>query len=752
MTLDEINYIENFSVRSYNICLDNGLTDLSTILNYYNKNKTFKNLKNCGTRSDRELTSLCLKYIALENLGQEWKENKFDLQLSLEKVDDWHEKENKIYSSKISKLNRIQREVINSFIEINSNNLTNRSKNAISSYLNSNFNIRYFSERIIINESFNIQDIKNVGAKSTIELITYINLIKEFVNKVSEVKVENQLISLRNRYFIEKSFSISEIPTQILESLSIFKWTEFLMNNNAVFDKKKYLIFQRTFNIYRNQPKLTLADIAIELNLTKERVRQIRKSIMDDLFSNFHFIRNIEDDLFQKYQIDINQKFIFIDDDISDLINRNNHTNFSKEFIAYLIYVSISNKFSIIGNLEDVLFPKHFNSKERHNWEYFYLVNIEIDNVFQFNDFVDDINKRLDERIEENYKFNFKSYLSNFLTDASFDLLEQVTEITELIINKEFGIYLDLEDNIPFSRNSVKQAYEYAYEALKQIGKPSKVNEVTSKILELHPDYETDDAKVRASMKRQNGFVPIGRKSVFGLKAWESELENFKGGTIRSIVLEYLENHLEPQHISTITSYVLKFRPKSNEYSILQNLKLDESGSFLFFKNSNVGLSSKNYDKSYILVSNENAVEKKSWEERYSDLKQFLNQNSRLPFSSGCPENETKLYRWYKIQLGKSRKGDLDSEKSTLIKDVFDKYEQNKTRRRRTNVTDKYNELITFVMEQKRLPSANKEGEENLYQFFYKQRKFYDKEELKPDEEQNFIKVAKIIQTQIYEN
>jgi hypothetical protein len=165
-----------------------------------------------------------------------------------------------------------------------------------------------------------------------------------------------------------------------------------------------------------------------------------------------------------------------------------------------------------------------------------------------------------------------------------------------------------------------------------------------------------------------------------------------------------------------------------------------------------VGLTSKNYDKSYGLVSAENTVEKKTWEERYSDLSKFLNQNDRLPFSSGCPENEFKLYRWYKIQLGKSRKGNLDSEKSILIKDVFDKYEQNSTRKRRTNVTEKYNELITFVMKQKRLPSANKEGEENLYQFFYKQRKFYDKGELRPDEEHNFIKVAKIIQTQKYEN
>lgn len=735
MTIEEIYYSEDLSVRSFNVCNDNGLKDLPSILRYFQENKTFDNLRNCGRKSNEELIALCLKYIDQENLRE----------------DESSKAENPLIA-KISNLTRTQREIVNSFIEINLNNLTNRSKNAISTFLNGNLKIRNLSERILTNERFNIQDIKNVGAKSTTELNSFIGLIKSFVENVSNAKDENELISLKNRFFIEKSFSISEIPSEILDSLSIFKLTNFLIECNAVFEKNQNSIFQKAIKVYRNQPELTLDEIAEQLNLSRERVRQIRKSILENLFANLQFVRNIEDDLFQKYKIDINEKYIFIEDDLTVFLNESNDTNFSKEFITYLVYVYISDKFSLLGNLDDVLLPKYFSSRERHNWECFYLIDREVDKIFQFNDFANDIDKRINERIEETYKFNFKSYLSDFLRDDSFDLLEQVTEIAELILNNEFGIYLDLEDNIPFSRNSIKQAYEYAYEALKQLGKPAKVSEITIKILELHPDYETDDAKVRASMKRQNGFVPIGRRSIFGLKEWENELENFKGGTIRSIVSEYLENKDEPKHISEIAEYVLIFRPKTYERSILDNLKADDTKTFVFFKNSTIGLKSKKYDKSFVELKQIESQKTKNWEERYSDLSKFLNQNDRLPFSSGCPENEVKLYRWYKIQLDKSRKGNLDSEKSTLIKNVFDKYEQNSTRKRRTNVTEKYKELITFVMEQKRLPSANKEGEENLYQFFYKQRKFYDKGELRLDEEHNFIKVAKIIQTQKYEN
>jgi hypothetical protein len=743
--LSHFSKLSNRSKNSLRFYLRGNL-DIENVLNKIILNSSFNtsNLKNIGFISISEINEFIIKIkIISENITNE---------LDSKNISDNNLRKKINIQDQISKLTRIQREIINSFIEINFNNLTNRSKNALNTFLNGNLKIRNLSEMVFSNGRFNIQNIKNVGAKSTTELNGFFSLIMSFIENVSNAKDESELISIKNRFFIEKSFSISEIPSEILDSLSIFKLVDFLIGSNAVFEKNENIIFQKAFKVYLNQAELTLDEIAEELNLSRERVRQIRKRILGDLFTNLQFIRNIEDDLFQKYQIDINQNFIFINDDLTALINGSNNTYFSKEFISFLIYVYITDKFSLLGKLDDVLLQKFFNSRECHNWEYFYLVDREIDTMFKFNDFADDIDKRLNERIEETYKFNFKSYLSNFLTDASFDLLEQVTEISELIINNEFGIYLDLEDNISFSRNSVKQAYEYAYEALKHIGKPAKVNEVTSKILELHPGYETDDSKVRASMKRQNGFVPIGRRSVFGLKEWENELENFKGGTIRSIVSEYLETKNEPKHISEIAEYVLNFRPKTYERSILDNLKADDTKTFVFFKNSTIGLKSKKYDNSFVELKQIELQKSKSWEERYSDLTKFLNQNGRLPFSSGCPENEIKLYRWYKIQLGKSTKGDLDYEKSTLIKDVFDKYEQNSTRNRRTNVTNKYSELITFVMEQKRLPSANKEGEENLYQFFYKQRKFYDKGELRPDEEQNFIKVAKIIQTQKYEN
>ena len=518
MTIEEIYHSEHISVRSLNICKDNTIADLAALLKYYRENKTFDNLRNCGRKSNEELTSICLKYI--NNEDREFVEHT--------------KKENKLIYL-ISDLSRTQREIINSFIEINLNNLTNRSKNAITSYLKGNIKFRNISEKILFNDRFNLQEIKNVGAKTVTELNHFIKSIIEFLEKILNVENENDLIVLRNRFFIEKSFSISTIPSEILEARSIFKLVDFLILENAIFEKKQNNIFQKAFKIYDNQEELNLNEIAEEFNISSERVRQLRKSSYEDLFNNFKFIKHIDDDLHQKYDIDQNEHLINIDADLNNKINEVNKTNFSIEFNTFIIYSYISDKFDLIGKIEDVLLPKFFNSRDRHNWDNFYLVKKNISYLLNFQDFVDDLEVRSSERIAESYNFNFKSYLMSFSTSTNLDALNVISEVAENILNNEFGIYLDIDDNISFNRNSLKQVYEYAYEAMKSIGNPAKVNEITRKIKELHPDYETDDAKVRASMKRQNGFVPLGRSSIFGLQEWENELENFKGGTIRNI-------------------------------------------------------------------------------------------------------------------------------------------------------------------------------------------------------------------------
>lgn len=734
MTIDEIYKKEEISIRSYHVCKYNELNSISDLKKYYYKNKSFEKLRYCGRKSNEELIEICSKY------PDDYVVNK-DIEVKNENP----------LKDIISNLTRVQREVINSFIFVNTNSLSVRSKNAISLHLKNNLKVKNFTEKVLLSESFNVQNIKNVGAKCVPEIEIYISIIKDFIFEVSQTRDENYLIALKNKFLIQRTFDIPLVPSEILESESIFQVSEFLLNQNAFFDETQTVIVKRALKLFNNQKELTLDEIAEQVDLSRERVRQIRKLCLEDLFNKLLFISNFNDDLFQKYSIDVESTYIEINTDILDKINQSSNTNFSREFITYILSAYLNESFSLVGNYEDVLQPKYFNSRNRHNWNNFYLVEKELVLEFDFTSFTNDISNRVSDRIEESYSFNFKSYLSKFLSNNNIDVLELLFPICEKIINEEFVIYLDLEENINFKRNTSRQAHEYAFEALEHLGKPSKVKEIFEKVIELHPNYDTEEAKIRVSMKRKNGFVPIGRKSVFGLKKWESELDNFKGGTIRDIVEEYLMQFAVPKHISDITEHVLKYRPKSNQYSILQNLKLDESGLYIFFKGSNIGLTTKKYESDFKKISEVQKTDRKTWEERFEMLQNFVSIEKRLPFSNGVPEKEIKLYRWLNVQKSKQNKGKLSKSKVEKLNILLAKF-PSVNGRRRLNSNEKYQELISFVTNNHRLPSANKNGEENLYQFFYKQRKLFDKNELDSKEENKFIEVAKLLQNIKYEN
>ena len=579
MTIEEIYYSEDISVRSFNVCNDNDLKDLNTILKHYREHKTFSNLRNCGRKSNEELTDLCVKYIDYGG-SQIVEPSKPEKQLI----------------TTISSFNRTQREIVNSFIEINSNNLSNRSKNAITSFLNGNLKIRNISERILTNDRFNFQDIKNVGTKTVTELKSFIHTITEFIEKVAEVESENDLVALRNRFFIEKTFSISSIPNEILESQSIFSLVDFLISENAIFEKNESVIFQKAFKIFDNQLELTLDEIAEEINISRERVRQIRKGILENLFNNLQFVKNIEDDLYQKYGIDQNQKLINIDDELNNQINEVNNTNFSIEFNTFIIYSYISDKFDLVGETEDVLQPKYFNSRDRHNWDNFYLVKNQLTNEFDFNNFANDIDKRINARNELTYSFHFKSYLNNFIKNEDNSVISIVFPVAEKIINQEFDLIIDLDDNIVFKRNTVKQVPEYAIEALEKLGLPSKIEDIY-KLIELnYPEITKSQDALRGSLQRTPEIIYFGRSSTYGLKKWEIEKEGIKGGTIKDLIFEYLQDKNDPIHILELLNEVHKYRDKTNARNIITNLKLDPQKLFIIFNQSFIGLSGKTYN------------------------------------------------------------------------------------------------------------------------------------------------------------
>lgn len=580
MTLEKLFKKEKISVRLYNICTKHKFESIDDLKEYYLKHKTFINLDDCGFKSNEELIELCTNYE----------------ESSFENEEDNHLK------SIVSKLTQDQREAIDNFIYVNSKKLTVRSKNRLSLYLKGNFNIENFAEKKLFDAYFDAINIKNVGNKSAEEINKFISIVQNKLIEISEYEDKASVIKIKNKLLLKRLFPNINVPDSLLEPVSIFRIVQFLLDKNSLFDATKTVIVksgfkifneQEYFKIFDKQEYLTLDEIGDKVELTKERIRQLRIECLNEMYDKLAFIQNFDEDLYQKYSIDIDTNYIDIDDATVQKINDENETSFSKEFIMYILYVYFHDKFLLVGNIEDVLQVNYLNPTNRHSWKSFYLINRELAQKIDFEVVVNDIHKRINSKIDKTYSFKFKSYLSGFLKNNDIDHLSELSSILEQIITTEFELYLDEAGMITFKRNTFMSIYEYALEALEAIGEPSTIDEIYSKVKEIHPSYDTNEERLRNAISREEIFITEARTNKYGLREWGGDSVDYSRLSRRDIVEKKLTNSDKPLHISELLDKVHEYKEKTNIRNLITNLKLDTSNTFVFFNQQFVGLTSK---------------------------------------------------------------------------------------------------------------------------------------------------------------
>lgn len=62
LSLSVLLIIERMSIRTYNVCGQNGLLTLHAILQYYDQHGTFLQLPKAGAKIEAELMAVCLKF------------------------------------------------------------------------------------------------------------------------------------------------------------------------------------------------------------------------------------------------------------------------------------------------------------------------------------------------------------------------------------------------------------------------------------------------------------------------------------------------------------------------------------------------------------------------------------------------------------------------------------------------------------------------------------------------------------------
>lgn len=582
ISLVELADIEEMSVRAVNICYNIGLDSLNKILQFYIQGGDFKNVRNCGQRTENELIFICKKYL-----------NGYSFQKSSPEL-PFLDKTVEI----ISTFNPFKKAALNRHIDYLLSKLNVRARNGI---------INLFGKKPTANElivtifskDFNFHGIRNIGEKSSLELVQFKKNISEFTETLQTLD-ESQLSKEYTSLVIKTSFS--NIPNGIddlLESafdlnnkIKLFKLIDILIKADLLFRKAEKEIFYYTFTFSNNK---SLPEIAELLNIGKERVRQIKVNFEDEIKSYFSFILNLQEEDLPQYGKESDTGFLLIDDEFTDTINSTEEVNFTPQFYSAILSLFHEKTHSIFGD-DEMLSTKHKLSNSRRFCNC-YLIKNEIFYSFDFSAFANSVNEILNERITEDYHLHFQGYIAQFLKHRNNKDFEQIASICESILFNEFDLVVNANGYLIFERNTKKQLTEYVIEALQDLNEMTKVDDIVNKINIKHPHLETSAQSVRATLQREKEFfIYIGRSSTYGLRKWQEERTNLKGGTIRDIVEEYLLMEDEPKHISEITKFVQKYRD-TNEYSIKTNLDLEGSIRFKFFPGEFIGLKSKHYSE-----------------------------------------------------------------------------------------------------------------------------------------------------------
>jgi hypothetical protein len=432
-------------------------------------------------------------------------------------------------------------------------------------------------------ENGTFRKIRNCGLKTDLELVNlsekYLKLAESSKEDISMSEEDERFENLK--LYCYSHFRVpSGITAQFKDSFSQKKFPFFSFIQTILeyeLNEREKFIFANNYGFKIGLQKRTLQIIGDQYGITRERVRQISQHVPDkiqdgvkSLAKKFPFLHSHFD-----YGIDLKKDFILFDKETADDINKRENLQFTPKFYGFVF---------------TELYHKNFFSFQEIDTHYksYYLINLKLRESFDFKAFYEDITVRIDKRIEQTYSLEFGDYLSSFSLQGTA-VPEKVASICKKILLEEFGFNLE-KGKIIFTRNTMVKLSEYILAILEHFGRPMKLKEICKELKTRTTKVPPNVESLRSSILSIEEVVAIGKTSTYSLRKWDT----VKTGTIKAIVIEYLEKFSEPKHIADITVYVNTFR-KTSDKNILSNLKLDRTNTFQFFKKSFIGLKSKTY-------------------------------------------------------------------------------------------------------------------------------------------------------------
>lgn len=563
--------VERLSVRATNVCKSINLHTLSEILKYYQEKGSFKDVKNCGRRTAEELEVLCKKY----------------KKISTEVV-----KDNTI--SNINNLNPKKISIVKKHADFLISNLSIRAKNCIISLEPESDTLKLIG--VILQPDFDFYRVRNAGEKTVKELEELKKRVQDLILQIKfleDVKISIEYGKLLIKTTISQYGLYDEnIIDRIIDQngkVKLFQLMYILLESNEIVKPYEKKIFAEIF--FENE-EISRFQKEKKPGITKERIRQLKIRLKEDLKNRLNFLTNFNSEDFSYCEIESDKLYITIDSNYVSKINKAEKVNFNKHFIQ-IIFSLLWNKTHTPLNKKSA---KKRGRKKSPDLKGYYLIRNDVYQAFQFEEFLEIIEMHSSGKIRETFELNFLGLLATFMKNDEKKLITEISSVCENIILEEFDLIVNGNGNLIFRKNIKSKLHEYLVEILESRGEKMRVQDIFKVLCEKYPDEEKNENIVRSTLQKNKSlFIFFGRSSTYGLKKWEEENESVRGGTIRDIAEEYLKNENEPKHISEVFQYVSKYR-KTNQINVMTNLGLEQNSRFVFFDGNYIGLKTKKYE------------------------------------------------------------------------------------------------------------------------------------------------------------
>lgn len=575
LSLDKLIAKHGLSVRAIHVLYDNGLTNLGVILSYMYKKKGFLTLPQIGLKTERELINMCQIYIFDTTVDDYFKANKTHINshLTLKAFSDTKKK------------------LIDLFIKKEAHKLKTPVIKALKSLLNAPIDFNTIWDFFFLHKT-DRWIIPKFGKGIQLKIQGFLQLIEDYALEIVAIdddKFEGNLFF--NKAVVMSGISDGNIEPYLISiknrQFPIFTFVNQLFLDKGLFDERDQCILRHRFDYFQGAKFMSLEDIASQLNLTRERIRQIEVRLFTKrLEQNLAFLSQLKLEILQysNSPMDTAKDYLHISDDFAHAINQSENCSFTPKLIAQILQQMYSDSHTLfIAN------PTYSTG--------FYLITKDLATAFNFSTFILDIRTKINEGITADTILNIDDYLSRFLEAEEIGLLTRLQDVCKHIILEEVPkwVSLDMDGHIIFQRNTRIHLVEYVVQLLEEQNEPMLVQDMLDILRQRYPKHFATFSALQGILSRETDIIIYyGERHLYGLRKWATEREDVKAGTIQQVAADYLSMFDEPVSINEVVEYVFKYRPKSSRISIYSNLTCAKR-LFKLFKPGKMGLVDKTY-------------------------------------------------------------------------------------------------------------------------------------------------------------